>query len=491
MRNSKQQPQELLLRGVFVFEFRASNFLRIWFFEFLDFDAVDTPSYRYHHQAMSSASNPSRLIIVGAGPAGLMAGIAAARAGAKVQVCEQLDRPGAKLSAAGGGRGNLTIRLSPAELAEAFGRQGRFILPAVEAMGPRELCEFLGELGIRTASPDGLHVYPASNHAAQVTAALVRQAGRLGVELHFRTAVQALAIEGGHLRGVRTTAGALEADGVILACGGRSYADLGGTGGGYALARQAGHTLIQPVPGLVPLVTAEKWPTTLAGVSVPDAAIRIDLSRQRVPISRGDLLFTHRGVSGPAVLNISGRVARLLEGGAPVPIALDFAGGAGPRPWAARLDEWRISAGGVGLRGLLAHHLPRALVDALCERAGVPTGCRAAELSRPVRQALLAGLSAAPLSIPRTEGFERAMVTCGGVSLKEVDPRTLCSRLVWGLAFAGELLDLDGPTGGYNLQWAFASGHLAGTRWSFRKEKVSTEDTEEEHRERGEKRHKE
>ena len=415
------------------------------------------------------------ILITGAGPAGLTAAIAAARAGAKVQVLEQLDRAGAKLSVCGGGRGNVTNRLPVEEIAAAFGRQGRFTMPALEAMDPAGLCGFLAELGVPTTSPDGLHVYPASQRAGDVTAALTRECRRLGVEIHCGVKVESLLLDAAHVaqppsavqvRGV--TAGGREwpADRVILAAGGCSYAALGGTGGGFALARQAGHTVIEPVPALVPLVTAESWPGKLAGVSLADAAIRIDLPRERAAASEGDILFTHRGLSGPAVLNLSGRIARLLTKVSPVPVLLHVPivpGGGPSKAPVALLERWRSTAGAKPLRALLSHHLPRRLVDVLCDQAGVSADCKAAQVPRPAQDALAARLAAIPLTITRTEGFDTAMVTAGGVSLKEVDPRTLASKLIRGLSFAGEVLDLDGPTGGFNLQWAFASGSLVGT----------------------------
>jgi hypothetical protein len=426
---------------------------------------------------------PRRLIIVGAGPAGLTAAIVAARAGAKVLVLEQLDRPGAKLSVCGGGRGNVTIRLAAKEMAAAYGRQGRFALAALEAMDAQGLCDFLSGLGVPTVCPDGLHVYPASQRAGDVTAALVRECRRLGVEIRCGVAVDELVLDVAQspsavhesdrpaaVRGIRANGQDWPADGIILAAGGCSYAALGGTGAGLKLARKAGHTIVEPVPALVPLVTQETWPAKLAGVSVAEATLRIDLPHERQAASRGDILFTHRGLSGPAVLNLSGRISRLLIKASPVPVLLSLplasSGIAPGESAAAILERWRVSAGASQVRTLLARQLPRALVDALCEQAGVAADTPAARLPRPVQDDLAQRLAATRLTITRTEGFEHAMVTAGGVALKEVDPRTLASRLIGRLAFAGEILDLDGPTGGFNLHWAFASGALAGTAFS-------------------------
>jgi hypothetical protein len=418
------------------------------------------------------------LAVVGAGPAGLLAAIAAAesrRAG--IVLLEQLPRPGVKLLATGGGRCNLTNTLPPDEFPARFGRHGRFILPALAAFGPDALRRFLGSLGVPTAAPDRLHVFPVSDSAADVQRALVRRARELGVRLRLATTADALWIEGDALRGIQTSRGRVAANAVILATGGKGYPDLGATGSGYALARQAGHPIVEPTPALVPLVTRETWPRELAGLALSPARVRIDLAGRppafapgapglrrgkRAGIT-GDILFTHTGLSGPAVLDLSGDVAVLLRDRAEVPLRLDLAPRTTRAEWLARLDSWPLSEGRKTLRTLLAAHFPRALADLLCRLAGLDPATRPAQVSRPARRTLADLLTALPLTVTDTEGWDRAMVTRGGVALKEVDPATLASRLLRGLAFAGEILDLDGPSGGFNLQWAFSSGRLAGS----------------------------
>jgi len=426
------------------------------------------------------------LAVVGAGPAGLLAAIAAAESrrapgtgtaravAGGIVLLEQLPRPGVKLLATGGGRCNLTSTLPPDEFPARFGRHGRFILPALDAFGPDALRRFLDSLGVPTAAPDGLHVFPVSDSAADVQRALVRRARELGVRLRLATAARALWIEGDALRGLETSRGRVAANAVILATGGKGYPDLGATGSGYALAREAGHTIVEPTPALVPLVTRETWPRELAGLALSPARVRIDipgrppafahgLRRGKRAGITGDILFTHTGLSGPAVLDLSGDVAVLLRDRAEVPLRLDLAPRTTRAEWLARLDSWPLSEGRKTLRTLLAAHFPRALADLLCRLAGLDPATRPAQVSRPARRTLADLLTALPLTVTATEGWDRAMVTRGGIALKEVDPQTLRSRLVPGLAFAGESLDLDAPSGGFNLQWAFSSGHLAGS----------------------------
>jgi hypothetical protein len=411
------------------------------------------------------------IVVIGAGPAGLMAAVAAGSAGARITVCEQLDRPGAKLLVTGGGRCNLTNTANVDDFCAAFGRQGRFMRPALEAMGPAGLRDFFQGLAVPTVCTDGFHVFPKSNRAADVAAALKRECARLGVCFRFDARVTELEVADGRILGVHTSSGeSLPARAAIIATGGASYPELGGTGGGYALARQAGHHLIAPAPALVALKTRETWPAACAGVTIPNARLWIDLPRRRQS-GTGELLFTQTGISGPAVLDLSGSVTALLAAQPAVPLRLSLCAEVRADEWLRRFDQWRRDEGARSLRNLLARHLPRAVAEAVCGvalggSAGGSGRPRAAELSPAHAKALADALTAGRLAATGSAGFDRAMVTRGGVALKQVDPKTLESRLVVGLHFAGEVLDLDGPCGGYNLQWAFSSGRLAGSAGS-------------------------
>jgi predicted Rossmann fold flavoprotein len=414
---------------------------------------------------MSEPSQPIALAdvaVIGGGPAGLMAAIAVAEAGAKVVVLEQLDRPGAKLLASGGGRCNLTNTLRPAPFMDCFGRQGRFMQPALQMLGSAALRRFFDSLGVATHAPDGFHVYPVSNSAVSVQSALWRRVKELGAAVRLGERVTGLWIESGALQGVLTAGGRVAAPRVVLATGGRGYPSLGGSDGGYELARQAGHTMVEPATALVPLVAAERWPRRCAGVSVSPARIWIDLPRQSKAGLTGDVLFTHTGLSGPAALDLSGDVSVLLRRHKEVPLRMDLVPGTSAEDWLGRFDAWQERAGTRTMRLLLDQHLPRSLAAVACSLAGLHPDDRPSRVSRESRRALAGLLTALPLMITGTEGWDRAMVTRGGVSLKEVDPKTLAGKRLAGLYLAGEVLDLDGPSGGFNLQWAFASGHLAG-----------------------------
>jgi predicted Rossmann fold flavoprotein len=404
------------------------------------------------------------IVVVGGGPAGLMAAIAATRVGARVVLCEQLDRPGRKLLATGGGRCNLTNRLPPPTFTARFGEARRFVQSALGALSQAALEDFFRERGVATECSDGTHVFPASQRAADVLRVLLDECTALGVTLYPDRCVTGLICDSGIIAGVETSRGPIAATRIIVAAGGRSYRSLGATGAGYGLATSVGHRIVAPVPALVGLRTAEKWPGHCTGIVLPAVKLWIGQPGRKPGYSvTGDLLFTHHGVSGPVALDISGMVARQLHEGAaqvmlcmaPLP-DIDAAG------WRQRFEEWRHADGKRQVQSALAEFFPRAIAAALCSAAAVDPAVRCGEIVRNDRDRLTALLAAVPLTITATNGFDAAMATAGGVALDEVDHRTLQSRLVQNLFFAGEVLDVDGPCGGYNLQWAFSSGRLAG-----------------------------
>ena len=402
------------------------------------------------------------VVVVGAGAAGQMAAIAAAQENRKVLLLEQMDQPGLKILASGGGRCNLSNLAGPEAFCAAFGKQGRFATAALAVMSPEELRRFLDRIGVVTIVDDDVRVYPASQRSADVQTALQRQIKRLGVELRLGCAVRRLWIDSGQLMGVEVRAGyRIAAARVVLACGGKSWPKLGGTGRGYALAQQAGLEITELLPALVPLLIQQRWTARLAGVSLRRVRLWIDLPGQDKTGLTGDLLFTHRGLSGPVTLDISGRVSELLRLG-PVPLRIELVAGMDATQWTQRLEDWRSSVGGRKVANLLQDYLPRSFCAVLCELVGMREQTSVAHLTADNRDSLAKLLSGLELTVTSTEGFEVAFVTKGGVKLQRVDPNTLQSRSLTGLYLAGEMLDMDGPSCGFNLQWAFASGWLAG-----------------------------
>lgn len=414
-------------------------------------------------QPNSPSTPPFDTIVVGAGPAGMMAAISSSHHGAQVAILDQLDRPGLKLLATGGGRCNVTNTLDDDSFMERFGKHGRFMQPALSAMNGPKLRAFLAEHGVPTVSPDTFHVYPTSNTSASVLYSLWTLCSKQNVKRLLGTEAKALLIENESVVGIDANSGPIAARTVVLATGGRSYPDLGATGSGYSLAARAGHTIATPLPVLVPLVTRETWPGELSGVSLRQVHVWIDLPRRQKASCTGDMLFTRTGVSGPAVLDLSRDVVPLLHEHGDVPIRLNLQPETSAEQWNARFDEWPSAHGRKTVVKLLGQHLPASLARMILRLAGMAEDLPAASFSRPQRDAVLKLVTQLPLAVKSAGGFDNAMVTRGGISLREVDPKTLQSRKVRGLYFAGEILDLDGPCGGYNLQWAFSSGWLAGS----------------------------
>ena len=418
-------------------------------------------------------------LIIGGGPAGLMA---ACHSTGNTTVIDRLKAPGRKLLATGGGRCNLTHATDAAGIMAVFGRQARFMAPALQAFPPHAIRDFFRRLGVETCEePDGC-VFPVSQKASDVLAALEKAARDRGAEIRCGIRATRLVVEKNAPTGepygrdapalrvttVETTCGTLRARRVILAAGGQSYPDLGSDGSGFALARAAGLSVITPVPALAGLVTRETWPAELAGIVLEQAGLRLDVKGAPKQFLTGPLLFTHKGISGPPALALSGEIAaRLSETGqahGPAPtvsIRVSFIAERTAAQWTALFEGWRRSHGGRALHNLLAGELPRALAAALCALTGLAETA-AARARKSSLEALAAACADLPLHVIGTDGWNRAMLTRGGVALGELDPGTLACKRIAGLSCAGEIVDLDGPCGGYNLTWAFASGRLAG-----------------------------
>ncbi|MBR7108054.1 MAG: aminoacetone oxidase family FAD-binding enzyme [Lentisphaeria bacterium] len=398
--------------------------------------------------------NSFDIIIIGSGPAGLAAALAASAAGEKVIVLEQLSAPGRKLLASGGGRCNVSNILSPRDMANSFGKACRFVRHALYTYPNEKLCRFLEARGVEMELTDGFHWFPSSGKAQDVLQALCDDSQ---FEVITSCRAEKLVVEDGAVCGVKCGSKLYPADRVVLAGGGRSYAALGGNGGCYELARRAGHEVTATFPAMVGLQCAEEWVHDCAGIALPDAESRIALPEEKFRC-RGELLFTHTGVSAFAILDISGRVSELLSQMPSVPLEINLFADRKFDDWMEIFAGWQKDFPTKTVAKLLSQEMPKKLAAYL---AG-DTELKAAGFSTAARRKLAENLTALKLNITSTDGWSKAMVTRGGVVLDEVDSRTLESRLVSGLFFAGEVLDVDGPCGGYNISWALASGFLTG-----------------------------
>ncbi len=436
-------------------------------------------------------------IVVGAGAAGLVAGFRAAECGQKTLLLEKNARAGTKILMSGGTRCNLTHATDRKGIVDAFGEQGPFLHSALAAFSPQDTIQTIESQGVKTKIEPGGKVFPVSNQAADVLRALLQRLDQSGCTLALSEPVIALRAEktnapdGGFC--IQTPHRQLLTDRVILTTGGQSYPGCGTTGDGYRWLRAMGHTLVPPRPALTPITTDEPWIHQLKGLTIPDVQLRIlqDLEpgasptcqatdavppsparrransqrRRRTPPwldeRRGSFLFTHFGMSGPVALDISRTIARH-----PLPDSLSLLCDFAPQVDSTTLDRQIRAAWATHGKKQVVHPLsqcvPRRLAECLLEALAIDPQLRAAEVNKHARQSIVQRIKGWPVRVRGTRGFRKAEVTAGGVVRDEVDSRTMASRIVPGLYIAGELLDLDGPIGGYNFQAAFSTGYLAG-----------------------------
>ncbi len=404
------------------------------------------------------SENEYDLIIIGAGASGLMAGIWALRSGLRVVLFERLTKVGRRLLASGGGRCNFSRDIPLSELVAGYYGKKNFVRTAIYNFPPRDLLAFFGELGLESVVDDAGGVYPASDKAADVLTAL--QSAYIGMngEIITGVTVKKILVQGKEVCGVVAESLRYGSRAVLLAGGGCSMPELGADGSGFALARELGHTIASAVAGLTGLVLKDINCAELAGVSL-NGSVKITVGKQVVTHS-GSIIFTHKGISGPAVLDISRWVSLevLHSGSAEISISWN--------QWHA--EEWRrcfkqgrLDNGKKSLGHFLRDYLPKRFVNYILAAGGIDADIPLAELKREFSDRLSNILGDGKFAVSRSEGLKRAMVTCGGVATAEVSAKTLQSRLLQGLYFAGEILDVDGCCGGYNLQWAFASARLA------------------------------
>ncbi len=409
-----------------------------------------------------------QVVVVGGGAAGLMAAGQAAAAGALVLLLERTARLGAKLRITGKGRCNLTNTSPLEEFLEHFAfldqdpSSRSFLRNAFARFFAPELIAFFEELGVPTVVERGGRVFPASEDAHQVAEALVRFVRSQGVEIRLRSRVVRLIQEDNRLCGVALEQGeSIPAGAVIIATGGASYPKTGSTGDGYRLAQEAGHRIIPIRPALVPLIIAGPEPKAMMGLSLRNVEVRLLLDGQEFARDWGEMLFTHYGVSGPIILTLSGpAVARLGQGQLEMSINLKPA--LTPEELDARLRRDLDRYGKRIFRNLLKELLPHKMIDVVIARSGIPPDKPGHQITGAERQRLRDLLQDFRLTIIGHRPLEEAIITAGGVDTREIDPRTMASRLVRGLYFAGEVLNVQADTGGYNLQAAFSTGYVAG-----------------------------
>ncbi|MEA1917036.1 MAG: NAD(P)/FAD-dependent oxidoreductase [Campylobacterota bacterium] len=398
-------------------------------------------------------------IVVGAGAAGLMAAITSAQHNKRVLLLEQLPTIGAKLKATGGGRCNLSNTLENSEFMKRFGKNGRFMTQALDALNHKDLINFFKNIGVETHIPDGFRIFPTTHNSSTILNALTKRLQELHVELLCSTKVQELLVKDNHIVGTKTDKESFQSLHVIVATGGLGYPILGASGDGYEFATSIGHSVTELYPAMMPLITKERAFSTCKAHTIPSATIKVNIPKYKKLKATGDLIFTSNGIRGPVVLDFSRELTPLLKKFKEVPILINMTKG---------LNEDEIlkmfkSSEAPNVIEQLSSILPSSISHAICTLSEADPTLKFNKQNGKVRDSLVKNIAWTPLHVVSHDGFKKAMITRGGISLKEIDPNTMQSKIVKGLYFCGEIIDIDGPCGGYNLQWSFSSGYLAGT----------------------------
>lgn len=436
----------------------------------------------------------NRLLIAGGGAAGMMASIIGAGLGLEVHVFEQNEKLGKKLFITGKGRCNFTNACATEELFEAFLTNSRFLYSAVYGFTNYDVIDFFENLGVRTKMERGGRMFPRSDHSSDIILAMERRMKELGVKIHLKSKVKRILTEDRSMEGLQTgredfncgkpggcedsctkagsrdkprvmgleleNGSVIPGDKVLIATGGISYPTTGATGDGYRMAKDAGHTVTDLLPSLVPMVTAEEYIPRMQGLSLKNVTLSIYDGKRCVFEEFGEMMFTHFGITGPLVLSASGKVGKLLKKKY-LTARIDLKPALTPEQLDARLLREFEAAKNKQFKNVVDGMFPAKLLPVILEVGGVNPQKKINEITREERNAFIRKVKAFPVTITGLRGFQEAIITKGGVQVKEVDPKTMESKRVQGLYFAGEVLDLDALTGGYNLQIAWSTAYAA------------------------------
>ena len=407
-------------------------------------------------------NNSYDLIVIGSGAAGMIAAIKASRDNKKVLLLEKLPKIGSKLKATGGGRCNLSNTLDDFEFMKSFGRNGRFMSTAIEHLNHKTLITFFKEIGVDTHSPDGFRIFPKTHNSTTIIDALEKELLKLNVQIKCNSKVEKIVTNNEEIIGVETDTTSYKAPNVILATGGLGYPKLGSTGDGYELSSSIGHKITTLHPAMMPLLTKESWQGECRADTIAKAQIKIDLPKAKKLKAIGDLIFTSNGLRGPVVLDFAREITPFLDKHKEVPILINMVKGKNEDEILSYLKKQNTVDTHTNIIEQLKGLLPQSVSTQLCNLVGANTTIKFNKLDGTTRDKLIRIIVNTPFTIVGHDGFKMAMITRGGVSLKQIEPKTMQSKIIKGLYFCGEVMDLDGPCGGYNLQWSFSSGYLAG-----------------------------
>ena len=404
----------------------------------------------------------NKVIVIGGGAAGLLAAITAAENGASVTLLEKNEKLGKKIYITGKGRCNVTNACTPEQFRQKVVKNPRFLYSALDAFSPADMMEKLEKLGCPVKVERGERVFPVSEKASDVTRALEKELHRLRVMVRLNTEVDSIAVRDGAVAGVVLKNGdTLPADRVIMATGGQSYPTTGSTGDGFRWLAALGHTVFPPLPSLIPLTADAGWVKALQGLSLKNVRLTLKSGKKTLFTDIGEMLFTHFGISGPLVLSASAYVTEMSP--EDFTLTLDLKPGLTEEQLEQRILRDLDASGKKQLRNLLLGLFPSRLAEEMPALCGIRPETLCCDVSREMRRKLVMQTKALALPVTGTRPLAEAVVTRGGASVKEIDPRTMESKLIPGLYVTGELLDVDAMTGGFNLQIAFSTGYLAGS----------------------------
>ncbi|MBM7623828.1 NAD(P)/FAD-dependent oxidoreductase [Sporohalobacter salinus] len=404
----------------------------------------------------------AQVIVVGGGPAGMMAAGIAAYKGAEVLLLEKNEQLGKKLLITGKGRCNLTNDCQIETIVENFPETGSFLYSALYTLSNYQLRNFFAQLGVPTKVERGNRVFPQSDSAGDIVEALEVYLKDNGVEIKLETAIDEILLEANEVRGVKDREGnCYLADRVVFTPGGASYPSTGSSGDGYEMLKAAGHTIKSIKPSLVPLKAKEDWVTKLEGLALKNIEAGLYLNEEEIKSEFGELLFTDSGVSGPIVLTLSRDVVSRLGTGK-IQLKIDLKPALNEEKLDNRLQRDFKKYSRKQFKNSLGDLLPSKLIPVIVDLVSIPADKKVNQITVRERKELLQLLKGLKVTIIGTEGLRQAIVTKGGVEIDEINPKTMESKLISGLYLAGEIIDIDGYTGGFNLQAAFSTGYLAG-----------------------------
>lgn len=404
-----------------------------------------------------------KVVVIGAGAAGMMAGITAAKAGAQVTLLEHMEIVGRKMGITGKGRCNITNDSSTEELIEHTPGNGKFLYSAYAALDSQGLIEMVNSWGLKTKTERGGRVFPESDSAIEVRNLFSKVFKNAGGTLRVKEKCKKIIVDGNHVKAVQTDKEIYPCDAVIIATGGVSYPLTGSTGDGHEMAKLLGHTVTPLLPALVPLETKEHWAKDLMGLSLKNVEVTVWSKGKKKASQFGEMMFTHFGVTGPIILSLSRTVTKLKsKKDAEVLLDINLKPALTEEVLNKRLQRDFEKYTNKQLANGMRELLPQRLIPIIIQAAGLTEDKVINQITKQDRQNLCYALQHLTVTVKGPRPLAEAIVTCGGISLKEFNPKTMESKIIDGLYAAGEVLDIDAFTGGYNLQAAFSTGYLAG-----------------------------